>query len=340
MFPIKISEIAKLIEGQLNISADLFIYKLNRLDYSFEGDLTFYSDEKLKNEFINCKASCIIVSENYIIDDRRNYIVVKNPHIAFITLVKLNFNANNIRKHGISKSAFIGENCNISNNLYIGHNVVIGDNSTITDDCEIGSNSVIGNNVKIGINTKIHQNVSIYDNTEIGENCVILAGAVIGSDGFGFTEDKSTGEYSKIPHIGNVVIRNNVEIGANTTIDRALVGSTLIESGVKIDNLVQVAHNCVIGKNTGIAAQVGIAGSCKIGERVRLGGQVGLAGHLEIVDDVIIIAQSGASKSMLKSGVYFGSPAKPQRDAFRLEAVLRRLPDLANEVFELKKLIK
>lgn len=340
MFPLKISEIASLIEGKLCITADLLINKLNRLEYSEIGDITFYVDEKLKDYYEKCQASCIIINQTQIIDDDRNYIRVANPYIAFIKLVNLVSASNTKVKKGISSSVNIGSNCLISESAYLGHNVVIGDNVTIGDEVIIESNTVLADNIQIGYKSKIYQNVSIYSNSIIGNNCIIQSGAVIGADGFGFTEDKTNSSYVKIPHIGNVVIKDNVEIGANSTIDRALVGSTLIESGVKIDNLVQVAHNCEIGENTGIAAQVGIAGSCKIGKRVRLGGQVGLAGHLEIADDVTIIAQSGASKSILNKGVYFGSPAKPQRDAFRLEAVLRRLPDLANEVSELKKQYK
>jgi UDP-3-O-[3-hydroxymyristoyl] glucosamine N-acyltransferase len=339
MFPLKISVIANLIKGQLNISADLFINKLNRIENSIEGDLTFYSDERFKKQFDECNASCIIVNENHIITDNRNYIVVPNAYLAFISIINLINQNNSTNKTGISKTSVIGENCQISNLAFIGHNVVIGNNCIILDNTQIHSNCSIADNVKIGNSNIIYPNVSIYSNTIIGDNCIIQSGAVIGSDGFGFVEDKSNGSFTKIPHIGNVVIKNNVEIGANTTIDRSLVGSTLIENGVIIDNLVQIGHNCVIGENTAIAGQAGVAGSCKIGKRVRIGGQVALAGHLELGDDISIIGKSGVSKSIKDKGVYFGTPAKPQRDAFRIEAISRNLPELANDIKQIKKLL-
>ena len=174
------------------------------------------------------------------------------------------------------------------------------------------------------------------DNTIIGKNCLIQPGAVIGADGFGFIENPN-GKYEKIPQIGNVIIGDNVEIGANTTIDCALLDSTIIKDGVKIDNLVHIAHNCIINEDTAMAAQAGIAGSTTIGKRNRIGGQVGLAGHISTEDDVILTAQSGVSKSITEKGVYFGSPAKERTQAFKIEANLRRLPDLAIDVDLLKK---
>ncbi|MFY8160745.1 MAG: UDP-3-O-(3-hydroxymyristoyl)glucosamine N-acyltransferase, partial [Candidatus Kapaibacteriota bacterium] len=192
-----------------------------------------------------------------------------------------------------------------------------------------------GSDVFIGKNTIIYPNVTIMNGTIIGDNCIIHPGAVIGSDGFGYYEEG--GKYIKIPQIGNVVIEDNVEIGANTTIDRSFIGSTIIKCGVKIDNLVQIGHNCVIGENSAMASQVGIAGTVTIGKNVRLGGQVGLAGHLKIADNVTIIAQSGVSKTILESGTYFGSPIKEATKAFKIEATLRNLPDLAKEVSNLKK---
>jgi UDP-3-O-[3-hydroxymyristoyl] glucosamine N-acyltransferase len=188
----------------------------------------------------------------------------------------------------------------------------------------------------IGENTIINSNVTLYNSVHIGNNCIIHAGAVIGSDGFGYIEDKTDGSYDKVPQLGNVVIEDYVEIGANSTIDCALIGSTIIRRGTKIDNLVHIAHNCEIGENTGIAAQAGVSGSVTSGKRNRFGGQVGIAGHLEIPDDVTILAQSGVSKSIPKSGIYFGSPIKEHLKAFKIEAVLRKLPELASDVNKLR----
>jgi UDP-3-O-[3-hydroxymyristoyl] glucosamine N-acyltransferase LpxD len=194
----------------------------------------------------------------------------------------------------------------------------------------------IDDNVKIGNNCIIYSNGSIYKECKIGNNCIIHSGSVIGSDGFGFYENENK-EFIKIPQLGNVILEDNVEVGANSTIDRALVGSTYIRTGTKIDNLVHIAHNCDIGSNTGIAAQTGISGSVKIGNYCRIGGQVGIAGHLEIADNVTLLAQSGVSKSILNSGIYFGSPVKDVKTAFKLEAIMRNLPEIY-EIF--KKLYK
>lgn len=195
---------------------------------------------------------------------------------------------------------------------------------------------VLGDNVRIGKNTTLNSNVSVYEDCQIGDNCIIHAGAVIGADGFGFQENED-GSYSKVPQLGNVLIMDDVEIGANSTIDRALLGSTIIGKGVKIDNLVQVAHNVFIDENTAIAAQVGISGSSKIGKRNKIAGQCGIAGHLNICDDVLLMAQSGVPNNITKSGAYFGTPIRERMKAFRIEAVVNNLPELKKELSQLTK---
>jgi UDP-3-O-[3-hydroxymyristoyl] glucosamine N-acyltransferase len=230
----------------------------------------------------------------------------------------------------IEQGAFVSAKASIGANCYIGKNVSIDEGVIIKSNCSIQQN------VKIGKNTLIHSNVVIYKDCEIGDNCIIHSGVVIGADGFGYIEN-SDGSYSKIPKIGNVVIGNNVEIGANTTIDRSLIGSTYISDGVKLDNLIQIGHNVEVGENSVMAAQVGVSGSAKIGKRNRFGGQVGIAGHLEIADDVIIMAQSGVAKSVTQKGMYFGSPIKDRITAFKIEAVIPQLPQIYKDINLIKK---
>ena len=221
----------------------------------------------------------------------------------------------------------------------MGKNVVIGPNCKIGNNVKIFHNSVILDNVEVGDNSLIYQNVSIREDSKIGKNVIIHAGAVIGSDGFGYRKDEK-GVYNKVPQIGNVILEDDVEIGANTTIDRAALGSTIVKKGTKIDNLVQIAHNVSVGSNTVMSAQSGVSGSVKIGDNVIIAGQVGLAGHLEITDNVVLMAQSGVAKTISKPGLYFGSPAKEARTAKILEAHFRNFPEYVERIKKLEEEIK
>lgn len=339
MKSIKCSEVAQTIDGEIIGDSSLSIYNLNRIEFAKDGELTFYSDKKYKEYFDNTSATCVIVSKELDAKPTENqcFIKVEDPYAAFIRIIKLVEFINQESTTGIHKTATVGDNSFIDDTSYIGSNCVIGSNCRFDEGVYLDSNTVVGDNVQIGKNTRVYPNVTLYKDTIIGENCIIHSGAVIGADGFGYTENKEDGSFDKIPQIGNVILKNNVEIGSNTTIDRAVVGSTVIEDGVKIDNLCQIGHNCVIGENTAIAAQTGLAGSTKLGKRVRLGGQVGLAGHLNIGNDVILTAQSGTNKSLQDKGIYFGSPARPQLKAFKIEAALNNLPDLSKDVARLKK---
>lgn len=342
MINLKVSEIAKIINGTVVGRDDIIIKRLQRIEDAGLGDITFLARMEYEKYLDNSKASCVIVPISYNRQPKENqaFIRCEKPYEAFVSLI-LHFE--NIR---FSPKSFIHPTAVIGDNVRIGVNVQIGAYCVVSDGCVIGNNTILMpnvilyENVKIGENTRINSGVVCYQEVEIGNNCIIHAGAIIGADGFGYLENKETGEFQKIPQIGNVVIKDNVEIGANTTIDRALLGSTIIENGVKIDNLVQVGHNCTIGENTGIAAQTGISGSTKIGKRNRIGGQVGFAGHLETTDDVSLIAQSGVSKSVTKPGIYFGSPIKERMLAFKIEACLRQLPDLFAEFEKMKQIIK
>jgi UDP-3-O-[3-hydroxymyristoyl] glucosamine N-acyltransferase len=339
MKSIKCSEIAETVNGEIVGDGNVSIYNLNRIEFASQGELTFYSDHKYKDYFESSEATCIIVAKSLDKSPKTDQIFIKvdDPYAAFIKIIKLVEFISEETAIGIHKSAVVGENTFIDESVSIGPNCVIGNNCRIEEGTIIEANCSIQDNVQIGKNNRIYPNVVCYKDIQIGSNCIIHAGAVIGGDGFGFTENKEDGSFTKIPQIGNVIIGDDVEIGCNTTIDRAVVGSTIIGNGVKIDNLCQIGHNCVVEENTGIAAQTGLAGSTHLGKRVRLGGQVGIAGHLRIGDDVTLIAQSGTNKSISEKGVYFGSPARPQMQAFKIEAALNSLPDLGKEVAKLKK---
>lgn len=321
MFELSASQIQELLGGQLIGSPNLVLRDFNRIEHIEENEISFISsDEYLKH--LSGKSNClIIISDNIAISDENiSLLKVKNAYISFVQLLKI------IQEKFLRKGSKISDKANISETAKIGENAIIMDGVFIGDNC------------KIGDNVKIYPNVSILDRTEIGDNCIFHSGAVIGSDGFGYVENKD-GSYIKIPQLGYVKIGDDVEIGANACIDRAIAGTTEISNGVKIDNLVHIAHNVEVGENSAFASQVGISGSVRIGKRVRMGGQAGSAGHLEITDDVIIMAQSGVAKSVEKPGVYFGSPIKERLEAFKIEASLKNLPDALKKLKKLTKIV-
>lgn len=333
--------ISELINGRIVGNSDLIISGINRIEEADSSEITFIADSKYL-EFLNeSNAACFIISESIFngLDVEANFIVVDNArsslnHILnYLAAIKLN-----LKRNFIHPTAIIGENCIISNSAYIGAYVVIGDNCIVNDDSVIHPSCVLYDNVNIGKHSVLNAKVVCYDGVIIGNNSIIHSGAIIGADGFGY-EEQSDGCYIKIPQLGNVVIKDNVEIGANTTIDRALLGSTVIENGVKLDNLIQIAHNVSVGENSAMASQVGISGSTKIGKRNRIGGQSGLAGHINITDDVTLLARSGVAKSIEKKGFYFGAPVRERMRAFKIEAVINNLPELKQEVFRLNKII-
>lgn len=266
---------------------------------------------------------------------------VKEPYAAFQQLMELYAAmTSNQKQAGVSDKAYVGKGSTYGQNFHLAPFACVGDNVTIGNNVTIYPNAVIGDNVKIGDGTTIYANVSVYHQCSIGSNCIIHAGAVIGSDGFGFAPQPD-GTYKKIPQTGNVVIGNNVEIGANTCIDRAVIGSTVIKDGVKLDNLIQIAHNVELGENTAIAAQAGVSGSTKFGKNVMIGGQAGITGHLTIADNVKIQAQAAVIKDVPEKGKGIsGAPAIDAREHYRMLAAMRRLPDLLKQVNDLEKKIR
>jgi UDP-3-O-[3-hydroxymyristoyl] glucosamine N-acyltransferase len=278
------------------------------------------------------------VNEDFIADRpiTTTLIRVKNAYASFAELLDL-YHQTKGKRTGISTQSYIAASATIGQNVYIGEFVSIGENVVVGDNCQIHPNTTIGYNCKIGANTLLYSGVKIYDDCRIGESCTIHSGVVVGSDGFGFAPQE-TNDFRKVPQLGNVVIEDMVEIGANTTIDRATLGSTIIRKGAKIDNLIQIAHNVEIGENTVIAAQTGISGSTRIGRNCMIGGQVGIVGHIKIADRVMIAAQSGIGKSILEEGsVVEGSPALNIREYQRSYVHFRRLDQLVKRVNQLER---
>lgn len=339
----KLIEIAKHLSGTLTGPGDVEILKPAKIEEAGIGDITFISNPKYKQFLTKTKASAVIVDSTES-DIRIPHIKVENAYMGFLLLLKLfepkrGFDFSGISaKAGIHSTAKIGENSSIAPFVYIGSNCSVGRN------CIIYPGVVLHNNTVIGDNCSFFSNVSIRESCIVGNNVILHDGVVIGGDGFGFAPWQ--GKYQKIPQIGNVIIEDDVEIGANSTIDRATVGSTIIKKGTKLDNLIQVAHNCVIGEHTVIAAQTGISGSTEVGNHVTLGGQVGVVGHIKIGDFTTIAAQSGVSKNVGSKQVLFGTPASPIAERKKIEVSLRKLPEttkrikeLENEVLELKKIL-
>jgi len=338
LMKIKIQEIADLVEGKITGNGNLEIERLARIDEAVENNLTFLYLSSYEKYFETTKASAILVKKGFKkTRDDITYIEVPSPEKSFFKLVRHYFYPE-YPLSGIDGTSFVHSTTVLGNNVSLGKNVVISANCKIGDNVKIFHNTVLLENVEIGNGSIIFQNVSIREDCKIGKNVIIHPGTVIGSDGFGFNPDEN-GVYQKIPQIGNVIIEDDVEIGSNVSVDRAALGSTIIKRGVKIDNLVQIAHNVVVGEDTVISSQSGVSGSTKIGSHSILAGQVGLVGHIEIGDNVILLAQSGISKSILKPGKYFGSPAKELGVSLKLEAHFSNLPGYVDRIKELEKRI-
>jgi UDP-3-O-[3-hydroxymyristoyl] glucosamine N-acyltransferase len=343
---ISLRDIADFIGGEITGDERIEIKNLAKIEEAGPGDLTFLYLAHYEKYFAGTKASALLVKPGF--NKTRSdisYLEVSDPNKAFFKLVR-KFFPPSYPLEGIDNTAFVHSGASLGENVSLGRNVVISQGCRIGNNVKIFHNTVLLQDVEIGDDCLIFQNVSIRENCKIGNRAIIHPGTVIGSDGFGFEPDEE-GKFQKIPQIGNVVIEDDVELGSNVSIDRASIGSTVIKKGVKVDNLVQIAHNVLIGENTVISAQAGISGSTKVGKNCFILGQVGLTGHIEIADNVILIAQSGVSKSITRAGTYFGSPAKEVKTAFKLESHLRNLPEyvrkiseLENEIVKLKALIE
>ncbi len=331
-------QIAEALNGKVEGDENIEVSNLTKIEDGKPGTLSFLANPKYTSYVYETKASIVIVNEGFKPEKSMSttLIRVKNAYSAFAQLLEMYQQAKK-KPSGISKMASISETASIGDNVFIGDFVSIGDDVIIGDNTLIFNNCSVGDKCKIGSNTILKPGVFIYEECIIGNNCTIHSGTVIGGDGFGFAPIDDN-EYAKIPQIGNVIIEDLVEIGAQTTIDRATLGSTIIRKGAKIDNLIQIAHNVEIGENTVIAAQTGISGTTKIGKNCMIGGQVGIIGHISIADGVKIAAQSGIGKSIKEeNSVVEGSPSFSIRDFQRSYIHFRRLDVLVKRVNDLER---
>lgn len=333
-------ELATKLDGTIEGPEDQEISHPAKIEEADKGAVSFIANPKYISYLASTKASALIIPEDLDVNrpEEITFIRVKDAYTAFTKLLQI-FDHQVNMDAGISELADIHPTANIGDNVSIGPFSVIGRDVVIGNNVQIGNQVSLGTGVQIGNDAILHAGVQIYHRCEVGHQCVIHSGVVIGSDGFGFAPQKD-GTYEKIPQTGNVVIGDGVEIGANTAIDRGTMGSTKIGEGVKIDNLVQIAHNVEIGAYTVVAAQAGISGSTKIGKYCQVGGQAGFVGHLNIADQVGVNAQSGVSKSVDKVGAKLtGSPAWDYSKALRAQAAYRKLPQLMQRIHELEKII-
>ena len=330
-------QIAGILEGEVTGNPDAEVWKLSKIEEGTSGSLTFLSNPKYKHYLYSTAASVTIVNRSFVPEGQYSptLIKVEDAYGAFTKILEY-YNQVKHNKTGIEQPSFVSDTARYGSDFYAGAFVYIGQNVEIGNNVKIYPNCFIGDNVKIGDGTLVFAGARICSETIIGTNCTIHAGAVIGSDGFGYAPQQD-GTYRKIPQIGNVVIGNDVNVGSCTTIDRATMGSTIIKSGVKLDNQIQIAHNVEIGENTVIAAQTGIAGSTKIGRNCMIGGQVGIAGHLVLGNNVRIQAQSGVGKNLPDGETVQGSPSFNYNDYSKSYVHFRNLPKIVSELEELSK---
>lgn len=334
------SALAQLLGGTVEGDPSVSVSRPGKIEIGQEGEICFLGNPKYEDYVYTTEASILLVNKDFQLKQpiKATLIKVENVYTSLAFLLEKFGNITQQAATVISEKADIHPSVSMGQNVSVGaftvieEGAVIGDNAILFGQVFIGKNTVIGNNCIIYAGTKV------YHDCTIGNNCILQANVVVGSDGFGFAP-QADGSYKKIPHVGNVVIEDNVEIGSNTTIDRASIGSTFIRKGVKLDNLIQIAHNVEIGENTVIAAQTGISGSSKIGKNCRIGGQVGIAGHLTIGDGTQIQAQSGIASNIEANSKLFGSPAINYGDFVRSFMIFKKLPDLAKKVNAIEKIL-
>jgi UDP-3-O-[3-hydroxymyristoyl] glucosamine N-acyltransferase len=330
-------QIAGLLSGRIEGDADVVVSKLSKIEEGSPGSVSFLANPLYTPHIYNTRASVVIINNDFVLTApvAATLIRVENAGNAFTQLLEM-YNVVKLNKKGISKMAFIADSARVGSDIYAGEFSFIGENAVIGNNVKIYPQVYIGDNAVIGENTTIFAGVKIYSETIVGKNCIIHSGTVIGSDGFRFNPEN---DHKKVPQIGNVIIEDDVEIGANCAIDRATLGSTILRKGVKFDNLIHIAHNVEIGENTYFAAAGVVAGSTKVGKNCMFSGQVGIVGHLTVADNTIITAQSGISKSITKKGeVFMGSPAfdaNKYRKAFihfrNLDALVQRVDKLEKQ---------
>ncbi len=332
-------QIAAFLNGTVEGDPDVKVSNFSKIEEGKIGTLTFLANPKYEHYIYNTKASIVLVNNDFTPSGivPATLIRVDNAYASLAMLLNM-VEQSKKKENGIDSTAFIAKSASVDENAYIGAFAYIGNNAKVGKNCRIYPYAYIGDNVIIGDNTVLYPHVTIYEGCVVGCNCILHAGSVVGSDGFGFAPEGET--YKKIPQLGNVVIEDDVEIGANTTIDRAVMDSTILRRGVKLDNLVQIAHNVEVGENTVMAAQVGIAGSVKIGKHCMFGGQVGLAGHIKIADHVNFGAQSGVISDIKEATTVLGAPAIPAKNFMRSSAIFGRLPEMYRTIGQLQREIE
>ena len=332
-------QIASVIGGKIEGDKDAKVRTFAKIEEGVEGAISFLSNPKYTHYIYDTKSSVVIVNEDVELEGTvaPTLIRVKNAYESIAQLLQI-YEASKPKKTGVSPQAYISPTAKLGKDCYVGPFACIGEGTVIGDGCQIYPHAVVGDNVKMGNGCILYPNTTVYQGCKIGNNVTLHAGSVIGADGFGFAPNADG--YDKIPQIGIVTIEDNVEIGANTCVDRSTMGSTVIRKGVKLDNLVQVAHNVAIGENTVMSAQVGIAGSTKVGSWCMFGGQVGIAGHITIGDKTFLGAQSGVPGSLKGGEELIGTPPMNPRNYFKSQAIFRRLPDMYKELEALKKTIE
>ncbi len=334
-------QIAELLSGRVEGNEEAIVKNVSKIEEGKPETLTFLANPKYNQYIYTTKADVVIVNDSFVAEQKvkATLIRVPNAYEALAQLLEM-YEQSQPQKTGVEQPSFIDSSASLGDFAYVGAFAYIGENVKIGNNVKIYPQAYIGDNVKIGDDTVIYAGVKVYKNCVIGKSCTIHACAVIGSDGFGFAPN-SENEYKKVAQIGNVVLNDHVEIGANTTVDRATMGSTVIHKGVKLDNLIQIAHNVEIGENTVIAALTGVAGSAKVGRDCMIGGQVGIAGHISIAKGTKVGAQTGINKTVKKEDtIQFGSPSMNMGDFNRSYVVFKRLPQLQAQLDELKKKIE
>lgn len=336
------AQIAPLIQGKIEGNPEASVNSFAKIEEAGQGHLAFLANPKYEDYLYTTGASVIIVGESLVLKQpvSATLIRVKDPYSAFAGLLQYYQKLMTEQQEGIEEPVFLAKDCRYGDKVYIGAFVYAGKSVSIGNGTRIYPQVFLGDRVRIGDNCIIHPGVKIYHDCVIGNNVIIHAGTVIGSDGFGFAP-QADGSFEKVPQIGNVVLEDGVEVGANSCIDRATMGSTIIRAGAKLDNLIQIAHNVEIGQHTVIAAQAGVSGSTKIGKRVMIGGQAGIVGHIQLADGSKVNAQSGVSKSIKEpNAAVTGSPAFDYTAALRSQALSRNLPQLEKRIKELEQQLK
>lgn len=336
------AQIAMLVNGQLEGNAAAAVSSFGKIEEAIEGQLSFLANPKYEEYLYQTKASIVIINASLELKNSVTATLIRVPdaYTAFATLLAKYQELKTQQLTGIQQPSYIASTATLGENVFVGAFVYIGENVKIGNNVKLFPGVVLGDKVTIGDNSILHAGVKIYVDCVVGKQVTIHAGTVVGSDGFGYAPQPD-GTYQKVPQIGNVVIEDMVEIGANTTIDRATMGSTIIRKGVKMDNLIQIAHNVEIGTNTVIAAQTGISGSTKVGKNVMFGGQVGTAGHITIADGSRINGQTGVNKSIKEPNKAFnGTPALEFSQSLRLQIMTKNLPELEKRVKDLEKMVE